>query len=782
MKNKVIRANDNKTGKMKNQSDEHIRLVAFWGICILMFISPFFRGLFFPEDQEKALLLTTAVFLLILIWKWKFRYRDYLSHPIDFFMIAYPLTYILSAFNAANYGFAVDEITEVLLYFFAYWCFVQLLTKGYDTNIFLWAIYGSAAAISLTGLMSATGLTGIKDGFQVGRIASSFQYPNALASYLAAVFMIGIYFWWVYSCSEPDKKSTNKQKHYQYLSYLLSTVNYIILSVFIGTRSIGGFIVLSLGILLFLVLMPGRIRLPIFFHLAVLVIPASFCINNFLKNALVQHFGAAWLYLLPGLLFVIFTQWLFLRYVHVVDQRLDKKTVIIIVSICMVIVLAFALIMPTVYSIKYSDIFNLGLAKLTSLSHRANFIEDAVKMIKDRPIFGWGGGGWQEAYHSYQSYNYSSNQVHSYYIQVAVETGIVGLSVLIGLWLAFFVSAYKAFRKNINLSDKVLTITMVISVFMLGTHASMDFDLSLSAISLIMYSFIAIIRNKTFSRTEGEKSLGFGNTIIPRINFAIFLGVGVIVILYSACLITSEQYLADTRVYISRNNIKSAIDSLGKAGMYNPFNAQLNAALGELYSHIGQKDKALTETRKAISKSKYDAQLQATMASMALERGDSKEAVRHIEETVRLTPWVIGSYEAAGYVYRTAGLIEVKKNNRSLANEFFTECSKLPDLISNRLNEQDQEKKKLNQKFYITEKIMLNSGVSNLFLGNFSKAEQQLHGVVLDKSLRGEASAWLSLLSEKLGDSASVDAYLGKAREISPEYEKIYREYKSFLK
>lgn len=105
------------------------------------------------------------------------------------------MIYVLAAFNAANYGLAVDEVVKNVLYFLVYWAVVQLVREDAGISRLLHVVYIAAVGAALAGLATATGIIRIKDGFLDGRIYSSFQYPNALASYLAAAGFLGLFFW-----------------------------------------------------------------------------------------------------------------------------------------------------------------------------------------------------------------------------------------------------------------------------------------------------------------------------------------------------------------------------------------------------------------------------------------------------------------------------------------------------------------------------------------------------------------------------------------------------------
>jgi O-antigen ligase len=63
---------------------------------------------------------------------------------------------------------------------------------------------------------------------------------------------------------------------------------------------------------------------------------------------------------------------------------------------------------------------------------RIAIVKDSLKMIRSRPVFGWGLGTFPEVYPSYRSFytNYFVNEAHNDYVQVAVETGLAGFALV----------------------------------------------------------------------------------------------------------------------------------------------------------------------------------------------------------------------------------------------------------------------------------------------------------------------------------------------------------------
>lgn len=780
MANKTIQKVKKEIEVHKNYAD-NFSLIALLSVCLLLFLAPFFRGLFFSEDQQKALLFMALSFGLILISKWRRRDNSFLSHPLDYLMLAFPLAYIMSAFNAVNYGLAVDEIAEVSLYFALYWCVVNLVENRKDADILLCVIFAGSVAVALAGLMASTGLISIEDGVQQAvRIASTLQYPNALAGYLVMVFTAGTYFWRKYSFSElePGGK-TNKGRYNKYISYIFAAGNCLLAAVIFGTRSNGGYITFAVAVLMLIVLLPGWNRLFVFVHMVTVIPPAAVGIYYFQQNATGHHYVQAWLFLLLSICFVVFMQWLYIRCIPAFITQLQKKTAKKAVLAGISILVLFAITIPVLYLNSLLFLLQSHI-KVRSIMDRVYFIVDAFQMFKDRPFLGWGGGGWQEAYYFYQSFSYVSSQVHSYFMQIAIETGIVGLVVVAGIWTVFLVSGYRAFLKRDNKNDKVMVASLTVGVISIGFHAFLDFDLSLSAISLVLFTFMAIVR--VLEKSPPKKSINEKNGRVSKLTFSMTSGAGLAVVIIVSCLLMAKGYRQDSLLFIKQGNYVKAVGSQERAVSLNFLEGEYNFGLAELYRITGKKDKALEEAIKAEDKSKYDTRKKALLASLAFERGDFEETAKYTEEILKLAPWVISVYESVGLAYKTMALAELKKGRDVSANEFFMAAVGLPDIVNNKVNSLDTDRRKLILNFGVTGKLMLASGVSNLMLGDNSKAESQLKEAALNQETKGEALVWLCLLSEKMGDPVSANSYLNKAKEVSPEYGKAYGEFKQYFK
>lgn len=763
-----------KTVKPQPDAAGYIKSIAFWGICLLLFLAPFFRGLFFPEEQQKALFFALFIFGLVLLDKWLSKKYSLMSHPLDYLMLALPLVYTLSVFNAVNYGLAVDGVVKVILYFIVYWCVAQLAFDHKRAIALITVIYMGGLGLAAGGLMTATKIINIKDGiYQNQAIASFFQYTNSLSAYLGAILILGTYFWWKHTFRIGNEEKTgDRLATGNLISFLFAAGNYLIALVFIGADSKGGLLIFGFAVFMLLLLLPGWNRVYALINIVSTTFPAVLGYHFFIKNSMVNNNVQAWLWIIPGLLMVILFQWVYFQITPILHRYLKQ------VSIFGFVMLVF--MSAGVIFLGADKIINLGQkVALSGLLHRFYYMGDAIQMVKLHPLTGWGGGGWQEVYRFFQSFYYLSSQVHSHFVQVAVETGITGLLIFSSFWVFLLFSAKRAIIKSTDIQNKVYIVFLVVSSLSLIMHSLLDFGLSLSAISLTLYTLSAFIRNS-------DKGDGARRTDFSKIPFVAAAFSGFVLMVLVGCLITGNSYAKKSAHLISQGD-PQAIMAMEKASYLNPLRFEYQDSLVQLYIASGQKKKAMEMNLSILEKYKYSTLSRVRMANIYFESGDYANAAKYAGEVIKLAPWQIESYEYASYMYKNLGLSELRRGKTELAKQYFKETTEIPKIISEMSNKVDSPVKKTYNEtfgFKANTRILLSEGAAHLFLGNLEEARKNLYlagNENNDENIRGEAFALMSILYERLGDSKQSVYCLEVARALSPKFEKTHKEYRDLF-
>ncbi|OPX85119.1 MAG: Tetratricopeptide repeat protein [Pelotomaculum sp. PtaB.Bin104] len=787
-------ARDKKKPVIVKETKENIQFelshaIAFWGLAILLFLPPYFRGLFFQPEQERALIFVVVVFWFACLWKWTKRDNNFLSHPLDYFVLSLPVVYVISAFQAVNYGLAIDEVVKVTLYFIIYWLVSRLVRNAADIVALLHVIYISAVGVALAGLGTATGVIHINDGFLNERIYSTFQYPNALASYLAAATFIGIYLWGRSGSTKngdtfagPDVKENSTWLNLNnFKQFIYAAGSFFIFAVFLGTRSNGGFLVFTITAILLIIGTPKNHRIPVGFYFVLISIPALLAIWMFLSSVAGGHMGLAWLWIFTGLVLALAVQTLY--------SASERKGLLQWIAAHKNAVLAAALLIVVVGCIGVGVYINSNsevvkmLAeeiRLRNATERMYFFQDALKMFKERPTTGWGGGGWQEAYRAYQSYLYNSNEVHGHYFQIMVEAGSLGIIVILGIWGVFLYAAHKLYHGDKdNVNRRFLIWTITVAAVAIGLHAAIDFNLSLSALALVMWTMFGLIRGMhIYSTIKVEEKKG--KSYVPPNYTGIISAsiISIIIILLVSPLIAAGNYSVQGVKNLQTQDISQGVELLEKAAAYNPLKADYQSNLARIYLQQGKTDEALSRAVRAVELSKYSPQRYADLASINYSgKKNYEEAINYTDRAIALASYQSQWYEMQARTCFIIGYNELSSGNAETAKQYLDKATQVEKKIQDQVEGLSDQEKRLWKDAPLlsaTSGVKLYMGASQYILGRWNESEVNLEAALEDEKNQGEAAFWLALLYDKQGRTQEAQDLLERANKLAPQLAQSY--------
>ncbi|MDA8333909.1 MAG: O-antigen ligase family protein [Peptococcaceae bacterium] len=776
--------------------------LAFWGVLGILFVPAFFSGMFFPPAQEKGLIVAAVVFWLTWVWKYFNRDTAFLGQPLDYFALAMPVAAVVTGIGAANYSLAVNEVVKYILYFMVFWVVARLVTNENEVHKILHAVYLSALGVALAGLGSATGIVNVLDGFTGGRIYSTFQYPNATASYLAAALILGLYLWHRARQYRMPREIPGLAKFNAYYPYqfVYAVANFLLAAALVGTDSYGGFLTFAVAVVLYFLLLPGDNRTAFAYQLVTVVIVGALAARLFLHEVAAKHMGPAWLVILAGAVLVVLCQlgWLFLERRRAgrrtVKPGLVSRRILAGLGILVVLAVAAVAVWQVLLLFRHPALLTqqpYAKLRMRDVIERLYFYFDALVMFTHRPILGWGGGGWQAAYRSYQSFLYNSNQGHSYYLQVLVEMGAVGILIVIGLWYSFLRLAHRLFRAaGKNPARRLLIATVTMVAVEVGTHALVDFDLALSALFLVIWAMFglawALDRMDRGAAAKKERKKSY----VPY-NHAALLGTtafSIVAVLLGLTLAASNAYAQQAAALYGglRNQSKSqarydeyrVLTDLQRASRYNPLNPavtgvpgnSVDGALATLDLYQGQAAAGVALAQKGVTLDPYDAQSYATLANLESNDHQAAAAVSAAQKAVALAPFQQQWYDDLAQMQVTAGIQAIsgtKKNTRQ-ARGYFEDTLKIPDSLTARMNSLNAVEKKLwnvGPPLRPSGMVNLATGISNYFLGNYAQAARQLTAAQGDSTLKDEAMLWQSVLDQKTGQTRQGAALLAQVKK-----------------
>lgn len=570
------------------------------GLVAFLVWAPFQAGLFNGLTFNFEGPIYWAVWiggLLALVWVWAYYKQFKLEDQRDWtavWALLIPATYCLSLISAASHYFAMNAVLIQCLYAIVFVIGLYVLQNKRANAIIETTLVGVSYLIVLFGMFNWLGqgrtvsaLIGWFTKTVIGgqynqaiwidangpRLASVFQYPNTYAAYLMAFLFVAVF------------AITRSSKWYLQVIHAFMLVP-IILSILL-TLSRGGLVFLPVVfVLLLLFLKPAKQILWILYILIAGV--ATLAIAKPVTELGQQfHLGQindpakGWGYVLIASTVVALLAWVIQRYAspwldRITERWTAKKLAglwLPVISVAASVVLV-ALLLGT--NLKHVLPGNIGdrLENINLQQHsvleRLTFYKDAVKVIKDYPVIGAGGGAWASIYEKYQNNPYTSRQAHSFAMQYLVEVGLLGFIVLFaGIGFIFFKYIRGYFKSEETQRNSYFVYFIIVLSILI--HSLMDFNMSYVFIGVLV--FLGLGGMSATMDTQPFKRLSMKGSA-ARVLYS-----GVIVIASLLLIFTSLRYVQ------ANNPLQKGQELMSSSTNFQEIQGSLTEALNKRKHH-----------------------------------------------------------------------------------------------------------------------------------------------------------------------------------------------------
>jgi hypothetical protein len=509
--------NSNLTLNEKN-SQSMLHWILASSVLLFLFLPPFSKALFnggqysFERPIATTVLLGSVALILAsikLFSQWQIRtWREIMQVAV--WLI--PLSFLISFTSAASTHSAKMMLFISVMYATAFVIGSFLSTNLKNASILRAGLIGSAYMIVIFGFMNWFGdasLFGMINWSEVPgqlqkvythavmidsngeRLTSVFQYANTYAGYLIAVLLISLV------CTVNSRKLRWVGVH----SFLLVPI----LVSFLLTLSRGGIVVFPVVLLCILPFLLISRQILVFIHLILGAVATFLALNpvtqiglSVQKQYSMSEAALGWGILLGASLAVAVVSVLVQKYLGpILENKLARwnskrfsNLAFPIISIVLGSLLVFLLLGDTSLNKLLPDNIQKRIETINFQQHsvleRGTFYTDAMKVITDHPLIGLGGGAWSAVYEKYQNNPYTSRQAHNFYLQYAIEVGILGFIVLVAFLGGIFYFYIRHFftshdeRRNVYLPFVIVAITLLI-------HSALDFNMSYVYLGILLF-------------------------------------------------------------------------------------------------------------------------------------------------------------------------------------------------------------------------------------------------------------------------------------------------------
>ncbi|WP_018923074.1 O-antigen ligase family protein [Salsuginibacillus kocurii] len=241
------------------------------------------------------------------------------------------------------------------------------------------------------------------------------------------------------------------------------------------------------------------------------------------------------------------------------------------------------LIYGTLPSLLQNRISNMGYETLFE-DGRVTFFFDAIAMLRDAPLFGWGGEGWSILYHGYQTEPYISNEVHSVVFEQLLNVGVVGSLFMIAIFTYFIGKALQSYLADKN----AIVPASFIGLLMLVGHGAIDFDFSFASVWLLFMVLLAIMM--PHATTPSLPKIQLHDIRQPGSVILVLMTAAVIVVASTwAFRFEAAERIVQDQTQVSNTQ---ALEAFEEAREYNPY--RLSYILNQATIAVEEGDEELT--------------------------------------------------------------------------------------------------------------------------------------------------------------------------------------------
>ncbi|MCR8659815.1 O-antigen ligase family protein [Paenibacillus endoradicis] len=753
----------NKINKSSISSSQHLltkRSTIFWIInsCLIFFFlfMPFQSGLLngsqpnYEIDILYSFIIGAILLLCLGIYMYRSRRASLVHNPFRYVIWSIPLIYCISMIGAVSAHYSYIEFMIWIFYAILFMTAYHLLRQSDGQQIAFYIYMGSASVIVLFGMMNWFGNASLWGLFPWEvypdaampssgdvRLTSVFQYANTYAAYLIA---------FLFACLFTIVVSKNK-----YVVLFASFMLVPALISFILTLSRGGWTTFPVILLFVLPLLTFSKQIQALFQLilaliaSVIMLPSMNSYGLQLQQDHTQGTALlAWIILLGGSLVTAVIAFAFQKYVATrLEQKLQsfnkRKLVMFLIPMLGIVAgiagaflllgnTGFTKLLPASIGDRIENInFNQH-----SVLERGTFYEDALSIWKDYPIDGAGGGAWQALYQQYQNNPYSSTQVHSFFIQMLVEVGALGMLALFLTLAIVYYYFFKSYLKKTDDEKLMPSIWYIISTAIL-IHSVLDFNMSYVYLGALVFFSLGAMLSSSEAKTFlwQDKVLSNKLTIVIP---AIFIVGAAVYLIMTLVNISGYHSFNTVQKSIQEQNVQQSIEQLDNAISRN----------GDP-EYIDYKLELLTRTYESTLEEQYAIEVQEILDKMSKQEpyyenfifrqlelnrllGNDEESAIVSKIAINKYPWEIDYYvEFAKTQFRRA-VTAIGEDDLQLANEYLQSIFEIRDVVTAKALELEllPDAQLQGREFGITAKLAMPIGQAFFVLGDYVQAASYL--------------------------------------------------------
>ncbi|MCI3922699.1 O-antigen ligase family protein [Paenibacillus sp. TRM 82003] len=723
--------------------------LSFLIVLFILFITPFQKALFngqsFTFERPIFTFLLMGAILLFLTTIYAFLSKHSHNWWVPSIVWLIPLSYTVALYSPASM-YSAKNLLYIHIIYAALFMWSYFFSKARWGAITLqYGILSSSAVVIIFGFLNWFGQVHYQDAVMIDRLTSVFQYPNSYAAYLMAI-LFGTLVLTIFS----------RRWNVAAIHALLLVPT---LLSFVLTLSRGALVFIPIVLLLLLPFLSLTRQLLLFLYFGLTAISTLIILQPItdlgtkLREVTLQSspfYGWAILFIatVGSAALIGLIHWLVRKHQVKFEAKLQfpfSRFILPTVSLLAGTIGFYFLFgnsgIQNLLPSEVQERLNTIDLQEQSVLERGIFYQDALKVIQDYPVFGAGGGAWAALYEQYQSNPYISRQAHNYFLQVAVETGMVGLIIL----LTFLISVYTLFIRsyvgivkegssaNSDSKAKSSIFFFIISISLL-LHSVIDFNMTFVYFAALV--FVCLGAQLFHIQTKPLKPIKY-------LSYGMKVFVGALCLLSVFVLVNSTRLLSGNYAYQetiaiinTSSNLQEILAPLDQAIQHTPDHPDYVVLKTELLNQVygqTQEQKFYDESLELIQEIKkgepHNRQVFFSEYNLYMASEKWDRALSLATEGISKYPWdeslyekLIGLNYELGKMYEATGDSEsARKYMDSATSHYQTARANMMALIRMPIMQYH-----VDIPFKVTDLMALPAGEIYFKLGEYEAAKQAL--------------------------------------------------------
>lgn len=365
-----------------------------------------------------------------------------------------------------------------------------------------------------------------------------------------------------------------------------------------------------------------------------------------LLGLLVTRTRSAWLGLFVALIFLAF----FLVSYQVSLISRNRKWLIFLAGVLFLVMLYPVRVerqgerKVMVAKVAFAKVKSIADFKQMAYVQRFLIWQAAYSMFKESPLLGHGWGNFEIIYpfhqgkylkiKKYSPFRTHANNAHNEILEIASQTGIVGLGVYIWLFILFFKIGIDGYRKLTTEYDKTVILGLLASIFGMLVDNLLNVSLHFPMPALLFWVWMGLAVGICQRREMWERRISIKKFLVYPLGIIIFG-----IILFNLRYFRGEVHYFKGFKYAKNNTtLGNAVKECELSYKIYPLNVDNNYELGNAYARLNEKEKAIWAYLEAIEVNPGYDEIYSNLGIMYGQTERIPEAIEALSKSIEINP------------------------------------------------------------------------------------------------------------------------------------------------